>query len=550
MSATANTDTRQSRRWQRRLYEKSALVAVRKLRSLALFWARQCRKSTTLGNIGFDEMTRQPGRRVIAASASLLVGSELIAKSLSAAEQASLVAREAAAVQAAMLQNLQESAGKLQFVAADLRTGKIFESLSGDDFTELYSTSRLEMRLYFDKTTYSRLQVIAPNPATARGWTGTVFVDEAGFIVQLAALLEAVDPIIDADPDFKMIWASNLPNDDRHPFFEMTLPPIGQDFPASPSGHFYRGYTGKMIHRVALADAYAAGHILYDSNSAKPLTLEQHFARAIDKGAWRRNYGLIHEFGGTAAIDLLCLDSAQRRGIGQCAFVFVDNAGDFENALNFLRDHLTDGKVGIGFDVATTTRETSNPSSVTVTESRGVEKFQRLVVIWKERKPQIARERLTRIIKTVASRPHGGPARRLAIDATSERYFAEETADLMRALIPVELVIASSSVEPPGYEEPTNMKTWLGDLYSGEVNDNHYALPPENYLKDDHRLVIKDRGIYVAEPQPDGKHGDTFDSGKLAQHALDNGGPIASEPVKLPGREEGRAIRAGKGALI
>ena len=39
----------------RRLYENTALVAVRKTRQLALFWTRRGRKSTTLGNISFDE---------------------------------------------------------------------------------------------------------------------------------------------------------------------------------------------------------------------------------------------------------------------------------------------------------------------------------------------------------------------------------------------------------------------------------------------------------------------------------------------------------------
>ena len=61
------------RKWQRREYEQVALAAVGKTRTMVLFWARQCRKSTTLGSIGFREMLEYPGRRVIAASASLLL---------------------------------------------------------------------------------------------------------------------------------------------------------------------------------------------------------------------------------------------------------------------------------------------------------------------------------------------------------------------------------------------------------------------------------------------------------------------------------------------
>ena len=353
--------------WTRRPYEKAALAAVRSVRTLVLLWARQCRKSTTLGAIAFDEMSRAPGRRVIAASASLLLGSE---------------------------------------------------------------------------------------------------------------------------------------------------------FPPNPQGHLYRGQNAILIHRVALPDASAAGHVLYDPNTAAPLTLEQFYAQALNRGALRRNYLLIHEFGGAAAIDLLALDAAQHRGLGQSALFSADTDANFDLALAFLRQNLGDGPVGLGFDVATTTRAASNPSSLTVTEQLGADRVQRLVLLWKERQPQVARHRLRRVLETIAARPCGGRARRLCIDASSERYFAQETADLLRPLVPVELVIHGAALHPPGYSQPTNMKTYLGNLYSACFNDNHYTAPPGAYYKTDHRLVIKDRGAYLCDPSPDGLHGDTFDSGKLAHWAL------------------------------
>ncbi|NQT94312.1 MAG: hypothetical protein HQ559_16250, partial [Lentisphaerae bacterium] len=169
-------------KWKRRLYQQVALVAARQTRTLGLFWARQCRKSSTLGEIAFDEMSRVPGRRVIAASASLLLGTELVTKAVTAAEMASIVAREAAAMQAAMIRSAAESDQPLQLIAADSENGKTYTTLSEDDFVDLYQSGRLEMRLYHDKETYSRLQVIAPNPATARGWSGTVLRDEVGYV--------------------------------------------------------------------------------------------------------------------------------------------------------------------------------------------------------------------------------------------------------------------------------------------------------------------------------------------------------------------------------
>jgi hypothetical protein len=72
------------KRFVRRAYENVALVAVRKERVITLFWARRCRKSTNLGAIAFDEMSKEAGRTVIAASASLLLGTELVNMTVSA----------------------------------------------------------------------------------------------------------------------------------------------------------------------------------------------------------------------------------------------------------------------------------------------------------------------------------------------------------------------------------------------------------------------------------------------------------------------------------
>jgi hypothetical protein len=523
-------------KFTRRAYENVALVAVRQERVITLFWARRCRKSTNLGAIAFDEMSKEAGRTVIAASASLLLGTELVNMTVSAAEQAIIVAEEAAAVRAVFENNAEEQ--KLNLEVANAETGKVYErNLSRDDFTNLYQSKRLEMRLYHDRTTYSRQLIIAPVPATARGWRGTVLRDEAGFtaVALEIALREAVDPIFRDVPDLKMIYASNLPRDDRHPFFTMTMPPPDMEFKPNANGHFYRGENGILIHRVNLADAYEAGHVLYD-NKGRPMTLEQFRSDPANKGQLPYNYDLTHIAGGTAAIDLLALLTAQKRGATECAFVYVDDDASFRRATDLLRAHLGDGEVGLGFDVATTTGDTSNPSSVTVTEKRGVERFQRLVAVWKEKKPQIVRERLKEIIRVVRNRENGGTARRLCIDASNERYFAEETRDELRAFIPVELVIAGSGVDPlpAGYREAINYKTYLGDLYSAAVNDNRYSLPSDEYIKFDHRLPVKDRGQYKTDPDPStGAHGDTFDSGKLAEWALASGNPITGTSVQV-----------------
>jgi hypothetical protein len=505
----------------RRLYENTALVAVRQERVIGLLWTRRGRKSTTLGNVGFDELSQGKGRTVIAASASLNLGTELVSQSVTAAEQAIIVSQEALAVLDALGTGADDKG--LQLECADAETGKAYRGVKREDFADLYQSKKLELRLKFSKDDYSRLLVIAPNPATARGWGGTVVRDECGFTrAGLETELKiAVDPIFRTDPSFKMIYASNLPRDDRHPWFEMTLPPPDAQFPANPAGHFYRGQGGILIHRVSLADAYAAGHVLYDNRGAA-MTLEQFRSEPDNRIQLPTSYDLIHAAGGTAAIDLMALLHAQQAGATRCAFVLVDSEADFLHGLQLLRALLTDAPVGIGVDVATTTNETSNPSSVTVTEKAGLIRRQRLVIIWKERRELVQRERLRAIVNVVRERPAGGPARRLCIDGSNERFFAEGTQAEFRGLIPVEVVINGASVQPlpAGYQEAINYKTFLGDLYCAAVNEGLTEMPSAAYVKDDHRLTVKNGGRYVCDPQPDGKHGDTFDSGKLAEYAL------------------------------
>ena len=256
-----------------------------------------------------------------------------------------------------------------------------------------------------------------------------------------------------------------------------------------------------LIHRVTLADAYEAGHVLFDKKGA-PLTYEQFIAAPENKLGKKISYTLEHETGGTAAIDLLALLTAQQRGIGQCSFCYIDSDQEFARALHALRGNLGSGPVGVGFDPATTTKATSNPSSITITEQSGGMRAQRLVLCWKEKKAAVVIERLRLLFTAIARRPEGGAARRFCILATNERYFADLTADALRDLVPTTLIIESANVEPQpaGYEKAISYKTYLGDTYSAAVNENQYALPPGEYFKKDQRMTVKNAGRYECDP--------------------------------------------------
>ena len=514
---------------ERRPYQDVALLSVRKFRQIALYWARRCRKSTTLGDIAFDEMSKESGRLVIAASASLLLGKELVGVTLSSAEQGMIVANESAAIRAVFENGAAEN--NLNFKVADSEKNKLMNGLTPEDFAELYKSSRMELRLYFDRTHFSRLQVIAPNPATARSWRATVLRDEAGFTNANfeSELRIATDPMMRDTPDLKIIYASNLSPNDRHPYFEMTMPREisaaneDEEFPADPRGHLYYGQQGILVHRVALKDAYAAGHKLYDDDGTA-MTFEQCHKFPQFKNGWDQTYALNHKSGGAAAIDLMMLLSAQRRGIGKCNFTFAETEGDFRLAMDLLRKTLGSGPVGIGFDVASTTAEKSNPSSITITENVGGERFQRAVIVFKSKKRAVMSDYLERAVRVVRERKEGGPAKKLCIDASNERLAAEETKDDLTPYITVQLILGGAVVEPrpTGYANDINYKTFQGELYCAAVNEGRTVMPPDKYIKDDHRLPMKNNGKFECPVDSDGRHGDTFDSGKQAEFALGN----------------------------
>jgi hypothetical protein len=130
---------------------------------------------------------------------------------------------------------------------------------------------------------------------------------------------------------------------------------------------------------------------MYDTDTGAKITPEAARAAARDKSAWDRNYGCKFLIGGSAAVDLMCLSSAQQRGIGRCLSIYCDSDRDFQRALAWLSEHLTPGlETGIGYDPATTEKKQSNPSSLTVTQRSGHEYASPLNVLWKTQDPRNA----------------------------------------------------------------------------------------------------------------------------------------------------------------
>ncbi len=350
---------------------------------------------------------------------------------------------------------------------------------------------------------------------------------------------EAVKPIIASNPTFRCILTTTPPPDDTHYSFDMLAPPMGLDLPVRPEGNWYRSDQGIQVLRVTAWDAYADGLPLYDDDTGAPISPDESRARDRDKDAWDRNYGCRFVLGGTAAVGLLVLDNAQQRGVGKCACIQIESDSDMDRALAWLAGHIDPAAtVGIGIDLATTERQTSNPTALAVVEKHGIELLVRLVLTWKTSDPALAAERIRQVVDAVKVRRGGTamPARRVSVDATNERYFARDLKQKhLSGIVPVELVVASETVERPGHE-PMSLKTWMGSQLVGEIEDNHVTLPPERLLREDFRMVKKERGQFVCEPDANGHHGDMFDAVKLGVHALLGAGPFVYRAVE---RREG-----------
>lgn len=481
---------------------------VEKHRVTGLLARRQYGKTTIASRIALKKMMKEAGHTVVFGSVKLDLGREIVRKEAEAMQRAFQFLTEGNKGNEEILRLADAGSGK---EIAGSRTQ--IAQFRADDFADLYEASRLEFRLYHSNSVYSRTKVVALNPS-AVGETGDLILDEVGRVKNFRDVVEAVMPIIASNPNFRCIYTTTPPPDDTHYSFDLLAPPIGADLAVNPKGNWYRSELGVWVLRITAWDAAADGVPLYDDDTGAALTPEESRARSHDKDAWDRNYGCRFVMGGTAACGSLQLDTAQRRGIGKCALFQINNDSDFAEAVKFIRERRrVERKAGLGWDVATTTSETSNPSSMTVLEQEGNDLEAIAVLIWKTADPDVAMERARQVVE--ASRP-----RRLCVDATNERYFATLVRKELGGLVPVELVIGSETIETPGYEEAITMKQFLGGELVSELDDNHLTLPPERYLREDWRLVRKEKGQFVCEPDGNGRHGDTFDSTKLGLRAL------------------------------
>lgn len=193
-----------------------------------------------------------------------------------------------------------------------------------------------------------------------------------------------------------------------------------------------------------------------------------------------------------------------------------------------------DAPIGLGLDVATTTKSKSNPSSLTVMQKMQRLYVQRLILRWKSDDEAVSRAIISRILDDIKHR--GITPKSMCIDASNETFFAQALRAQFRGRCMCYLIKGGETIEWKGMKY--SGKELLGSLYVNSFEDGFMALPREEWVMTDHRLVVRDTGSFRADIGIDGGHADTFDSGKLALWSFERSGPITAEAVQVGGGGE------------
>ena len=510
----------QMRSGQRRLFQ-----LVEQYRLLGFIARRQYGKTTTCANIALMKMMKHRDHTVIFGSAKLNLSREIVRKEAAVFEKAIAEAMRRLEREKEEAEKKGERLDVGEIKLADDKTGKSLHGLTHDDFADLFEHSRLEFRYYHTRSSYSRTKVVALRPDTV-GETGDLMCDEVGRIGNWKDVWEAVEPIVASNPQFRILLLTTPPPDDAHYSFEQLAPPPGMQFPVSPSGNVYESVKGVTCLRVDAWDAYADGVALYDTKTAQPVTPEESRRRAFDKDAWDRNYGCLFITGGSAAVGLIKLMEAMERGErAGCVYAEDDLPPGWERLFD-----LSKGPIGIGADPATTEGEKSNPFGIAVTQRIDGRYVTKLILSFKSKDPKKPKG----ILRGLATRLK---AKAVAIDATSEVYWATEVREELEGVCDVILVKNSEKLDVMG--ERVLYKTYLGQLLVNAIDESQIDVPNDFNVKDDFRLVKKMKGGFDNSlDAATGRHGDLFDGTKLSLHAI------------IEGTEEARADAVQIGARV
>lgn len=199
----------------------------------------------------------------------------------------------------------------------NLKAGQVCNKLglamvSEDSSPDLrYENMRMECRVTLTvggRERIGRIKVLAANPRTARGFSGDLILDEFAFHEDSAAIWEAAEPILSANPEFLCRIASTG-NGKHNMFYRM-----GSG--AGPSdGTQFVSAAGFRVRRVTRTAAHAMGVKVYDANTRKPITPEEARTRAMDKRAYDQNYECLFNDENMQLLTHELISAAERDGV-------------------------------------------------------------------------------------------------------------------------------------------------------------------------------------------------------------------------------------------
>ena len=125
-------------------------------------------------------------------------------------------------------------------------------------------------------------------------------------------------------------------------------------------------------------------------------------------------------------------------------------------------------KLALGYDVATTTKAKSNPSSISLIEQVGQNYFVRHILRCKSGDPSVSKAILLSLLMLLAPRRPVA----LVVDSSNEKYYA---ADIQREFSHLVNVILVSSGESTIYlGEKMSNKVYLGNLLVNAMQDGRF----------------------------------------------------------------------------
>lgn len=515
-----------------KLREHQDEVFRRLNRFIGSVWMRQDGKTTTWSAQTWDWMLETPGSTTAFMASNIALGQELLYREVLHWQN--------------LISKMRALHGQRVKTSADDDKGELIDI---DGIAEQMEKSGMELKFFHDHTVYSRTVVIAPNP-NAVGRSGNLVFDEATRAQNFLDVHASAKPFITSNKAFRYRISGTPPLDSSHPSVGLLAPAPDKKFTPNRRGNWYRSEGNVLVHRHDVYDAAEAGIFLFDDDTGKEMTPEESREAEWDKDAWDRDRALswATKSGLNAIVEADILHAQSRAEAKDCVAIAITEGlpKSPEAIAALLRSRLPDGffeklaglSLGLGLDLASSDGEHSNPLSLTIAEDRGGVLVERLVLTWKSREEAISREIVLFFLARMAGlgiRPKG-----MAIDASNNFLWADMLRKLVVQYCPCELVINSNVVEIAGRK--LNMKQLLGKNYAGLFEAGKVALAPASWLKQDHLLVFHFKDTYDAKTLPDGRHADTFDSGKLAQRALGGaGGPAEWN------RPDQRSVELGTG---